>query len=110
MNELSLREVKLQRSFIAVTPPMAALRFLRIIRAFNAYIYPVYTRIICFGRLCFLESNTSLCSLHQASSIKHQVASVILHVTTGLAPLRRLARGLSPVNKTTTATAVFTRP
>jgi hypothetical protein len=45
-------------------------------------------------------------SFFSASSIKHQVASVILHVTTGLAPLRRLASGLSPVNKTTTATAV----
>jgi hypothetical protein len=48
------------------------------------------------------ESNPSICSLHQVSS----GASVILHVRTGLPPLRRLASGLSPVNNTTTATAV----
>jgi hypothetical protein len=67
--------------------------------------YPVYARIICFGRHRFLDRVKSF-SLFSASSIKHQVASVILHVRTGLPPLRRLASGLSPVNNTTTATAV----
>jgi hypothetical protein len=86
--------------FIAVTPPMAALRFLCIISAM-LNLCPNHL----FWPSLFLDRAESF-PLFSASSIKHQVASVILHVRTGLAPLRRLASGLSPVNKTTTATAV----
>jgi hypothetical protein len=90
--------------FITVTLPIAALRFLCIFSASNARsIQSMAVSFILAVTVSWAKSNPFLRSLHRSSSIKHQV---ILHVKTGLSPLRRLASGLSPVNKTTTGTAV----
>lgn len=51
--------------FIAVTPPMTALRFLCIISAFNARSMP--ESFILAVTVSWTEPNPSLCSLHQAS-------------------------------------------
>jgi len=58
----------------------------------------------CFAITLSWTVSTPLRSLH---SIMHQAPSVSLQVRTGLASLKRLASGLSPVNKATTALAAI---